>query len=138
MVWGRKKVTCRGCVVAARLVHARTSFSVGGSLLNQQITFSAFYSVQPCSLVLLKLPEPSLRLARFASQKRETQKKFGLVSDAHVSHFTIQAAARTSRRTYATGKDVKFGEEARSLMLAGVRKLADAVAVTLGPKVRLS
>ncbi|ETT88083.1 chaperonin GroEL [Viridibacillus sp. FSL R5-0477] len=33
-------------------------------------------------------------------------------------------------------KDIKFSEEARSLMLRGVDKLADAVKVTLGPKGR--
>lgn len=33
-------------------------------------------------------------------------------------------------------KDIKFSEEARSLMMAGVDKLADAVKVTLGPKGR--
>ena len=38
-------------------------------------------------------------------------------------------------RSYAKGKDVRFAEDARSLMLEGVKKLADAVAVTLGPKV---
>ena len=36
-------------------------------------------------------------------------------------------------RTYA--KDLKFGAEARREMLIGVDLLADAVAVTLGPKV---
>lgn len=36
----------------------------------------------------------------------------------------------------ATGKDVRFGAEARALLLAGVDKLADAVQVTLGPKGR--
>ena len=36
-------------------------------------------------------------------------------------------------RTYA--KDLKFGPEARQLMLQGVDTLADAVAVTMGPKV---
>ena len=36
-------------------------------------------------------------------------------------------------RGYA--KDLKFGSEARGAMLAGVDKLADAVAATLGPKV---
>lgn len=34
------------------------------------------------------------------------------------------------------GKEVRFGRDARALMLAGVEKLADAVAVTLGPKGR--
>lgn len=37
-------------------------------------------------------------------------------------------------RTYA--KDVRFGAEARLQMLQGVDILADAVAVTMGPKVR--
>ena len=33
-------------------------------------------------------------------------------------------------------KDIKFSEDARSAMLAGVDKLADTVKVTLGPKGR--
>lgn len=33
-------------------------------------------------------------------------------------------------------KDIKFSEEARSLMLQGVDKLANAVKITLGPKGR--
>ena len=33
-------------------------------------------------------------------------------------------------------KDVKFGTDARNLMLEGVNILADAVKVTLGPKGR--
>lgn len=37
------------------------------------------------------------------------------------------------QRNYA--KDVKFGAEGRQLMLQGVDTLADAVAVTMGPKV---
>jgi chaperonin GroEL len=40
------------------------------------------------------------------------------------------------RRSLA--KDIKFGAEARVLMLQGVDILADAVAVTMGPKVRSS
>ena len=43
------------------------------------------------------------------------------------------AALHTGRRCYA--KDIKFGAESRTLMLQGVDILADAVAVTLGPKV---
>ena len=39
------------------------------------------------------------------------------------------------RRNYAA-KDIKFGVEARALMLRGVEELADAVQVTMGPKVR--
>eukprot|EP01132_Coremiostelium_polycephalum_P006263 gene6263-7803_t len=40
------------------------------------------------------------------------------------------------RRTYATGKEIKFGAECRALMLRGVEQLAGAVEVTLGPKGR--
>ncbi|KAG5252270.1 Chaperonin CPN60-2 family protein [Salix suchowensis] len=39
------------------------------------------------------------------------------------------------RRNYAA-KDIKFGVEARALMLRGVEELADAVKVTMGPKGR--
>lgn len=39
--------------------------------------------------------------------------------------------------TRAYAKDVKFGADARALMLQGVDLLADAVAVTMGPKVCL-
>ena len=37
--------------------------------------------------------------------------------------------------TRAYAKDVKFGADARALMLQGVDLLADTVAVTMGPKV---
>ncbi|XP_026760811.3 63 kDa chaperonin, mitochondrial-like [Galleria mellonella] len=49
-------------------------------------------------------------------------------------HFGINKMQRISRRSYA--KDVKFGPDVRSLMLQGVDILADAVAVTMGPKGR--
>lgn len=39
--------------------------------------------------------------------------------------------------TRAYAKDVKFGADARALLLQGVDLLADAVAVTMGPKVIL-
>eukprot|EP00929_Paragymnodinium_shiwhaense_P025274 TRINITY_DN15334_c0_g1_i2.p1 TRINITY_DN15334_c0_g1~~TRINITY_DN15334_c0_g1_i2.p1 ORF type:complete len:589 (+),score=171.25 TRINITY_DN15334_c0_g1_i2:70-1836(+) len=39
-------------------------------------------------------------------------------------------------RAFATAKDVKHGAEARALMLEGCNRLADAVAVTMGPKGR--
>lgn len=38
------------------------------------------------------------------------------------------------RRNYAA-KDIRFGVDARALMLKGVEDLADAVRVTMGPKV---
>lgn len=43
------------------------------------------------------------------------------------------AQAQQVQRWYA--KDVRFGPEVRALMLQGVDVLADAVAVTMGPKV---
>lgn len=48
---------------------------------------------------------------------------------------TVNYAPALSR-TYA--KDVKMGAESRSEMLKGVDILADAVAVTMGPKVILT
>lgn len=42
-------------------------------------------------------------------------------------------ARQVAVRAYA--KDVRFGAEVRALMLQGVDVLADAVAVTMGPKV---
>ena len=46
---------------------------------------------------------------------------------------TKRNLAPTLARCYA--KDLKFGAEGRALMLQGVDLLADAVAVTMGPKV---
>lgn len=43
--------------------------------------------------------------------------------------------ALTPHLTESYAKDVKFGADARALMLQGVDLLADAVAVTMGPKV---
>ncbi|VDO95617.1 unnamed protein product [Soboliphyme baturini] len=47
----------------------------------------------------------------------------------------FRQAVRQSLRGYAA-KELKFGAEARAAMLAGVDILADAVAVTMGPKGR--
>jgi chaperonin GroEL len=49
--------------------------------------------------------------------------------------FQIQANNGVIFRAYS-GKDVRFGEDARQTMLVGVRKLVRAVATTLGPKGR--
>jgi len=50
------------------------------------------------------------------------------------------AAKRTSqflqRRFVGGGKEIKFGGDARTSMLSGVNRIADAVAATLGPKGR--
>lgn len=50
------------------------------------------------------------------------------------------AAAKKFTPAFARGyaKDLKFGADARALMLKGVDLLADAVAVTMGPKVNIS
>jgi len=45
----------------------------------------------------------------------------------------LSRVLKTSVRGYA--KDLKFGSEGRKAMLVGVDLLADAVAVTMGPKV---
>lgn len=47
-----------------------------------------------------------------------------------------KAATPKGVRTYATGKDIKYGVECRAKMLIGVEQLARAVSVTLGPKGR--
>jgi len=41
-----------------------------------------------------------------------------------------------ARRTFALGKDIKYGADARNSVLVGVNKIADAVEVTLGPRGR--
>lgn len=46
----------------------------------------------------------------------------------------MTCSRQLAMRTYA--KDVKFGPEVRAMMLQGVDILADAVAVTMGPKGR--
>ena len=48
----------------------------------------------------------------------------------------MSCARQFAIRQYA--KDVKFGPEVRAMMLQGVDVLADAVAVTMGPKVSFS
>ena len=45
----------------------------------------------------------------------------------------LRSMAPQAYRNYA--KDVRFGADVRALMLQGVDILADAVAVTMGPKV---
>merc|ERR1719230_476002 len=55
---------------------------------------------------------------------------------ARASRAVSRASTAVNRRAFVTGKDIKFGVDARALMLQGVDKLADAVQVTLGPKGR--
>jgi len=51
----------------------------------------------------------------------------------------IQRANRgfvIAKRSFASGKEIRFGSDARSRILVGVNKIADAVEVTLGPRGR--
>ena len=53
----------------------------------------------------------------------------------YLRNWLLQVASRLGwNRNYAA-KDIRFGVEARSLMLKGVEDLAEAVKVTMGPKV---
>ena len=47
----------------------------------------------------------------------------------------VQIGGRFAWRINYAAKEIKFGVEARALMLRGVEELADAVKVTMGPKV---
>ncbi|AEE76842.1 Chaperonin CPN60-like 1 [Arabidopsis thaliana] len=59
-----------------------------------------------------------------------------LASKARIAQNARQVSSRMSwSRNYAA-KEIKFGVEARALMLKGVEDLADAVKVTMGPKGR--
>jgi len=52
--------------------------------------------------------------------------------------YRLSTLARNNVPKYLTrsyAKDIKFGSDVRKLMLEGVDILADAVAVTMGPKV---
>merc|ERR1719281_938597 len=55
-----------------------------------------------------------------------------MCGDVQRALLTLVAA----RRGFASPKEIKHGAEARALMLEGCNRLADAVAVTLGPKGR--
>ncbi|KAF7837376.1 chaperonin CPN60-2, mitochondrial [Senna tora] len=60
-----------------------------------------------------------------------------LANKARIARSSSQQVGSTLswRRNYAA-KDIKFGVEARAVMLKGVEELADAVRVTMGPKGR--
>jgi len=52
------------------------------------------------------------------------------------SYVSLVANCNFKNRTFASGKDIRYGNDARNMILRGVEKIADAVAVTLGPKGR--
>ena len=57
-----------------------------------------------------------------------------LAKAAAPSRVALRAATALDGRRHYAAKDVRFGADGRAAMLEGVNKLADAVAVTLGPK----
>ena len=60
-----------------------------------------------------------------------------LVTRPPSAHRLAPAAAATVQQArFYPAKELKFGVDARTAMLQGVDILADAVAVTMGPKVR--
>jgi hypothetical protein len=71
-----------------------------------------------------------LQVAWRASGTRLTCRRWCLLPTA-----PLQAFQALQTRGYAA-KELRFGDECRAGVLAGVEKLADAVQVTLGPKVR--
>lgn len=64
------------------------------------------------------------------------QRVFGMLSKHTFKPGMSSLFAKQGLRTMAAAKDIRFGVEARKLMLDGVDKLADAVQVTLGPRGR--
>jgi hypothetical protein len=49
--------------------------------------------------------------------------------------FTTKNSLKNLRSVRGYAKDLKFGPDGRKSMLEGINLLADAVAVTMGPKV---
>jgi len=58
------------------------------------------------------------------------------ISSSLVNRPCVTAGCSYAARSFASGKDIRHGSEARALMLDGCNRLADAVAVTMGPKGR--
>lgn len=53
----------------------------------------------------------------------------------HICGLLVKIGSRLNLSRNYAAKDIRFGIEARALMLKGVEELADAVRVTMGPKV---
>lgn len=89
-----------------------------------EITLKPYALLQFLLHLQLKLCNLIATMHRFASKARLAN------NCAHRINSRLN-----SSRNYAA-KDIKFGVEARTLMLRGVEELADAVKVTMGPKGR--
>ena len=59
-----------------------------------------------------------------------------LIKNTMAKRSLFQARSLVATQQANFGKDIKFGTEARALMLEGCDMLADAVQVTLGPRGR--
>jgi chaperonin GroEL len=82
-----------------------------------------------------KTKQTTIFISFFTYRKKfNLQKKMYRLTRLAQSSKRAASALITPRQSYA--KDVKFGDDARAKMLQGVDVLADAVAVTLGPKGR--
>lgn len=69
--------------------------------------------------------------------KKVVQSNSKLAKNAAVRFlYTCNKFFFQAKRFYAQGKEIKYGVDARALMLKGVESLAKAVATTLGPKGR--
>lgn len=84
----------------------------------------------------------SVTMHRVSSLATRSAPQVGRMTRQRVSvRLLLEACSRLTNNTlkhargFATGKDIRFGAEARSLIMRGVDKIADAVQVTLGPKV---
>ncbi|XP_049633629.1 60 kDa heat shock protein, mitochondrial-like [Suncus etruscus] len=80
---------------------------------------------------------PSARLAARTAPRRAARCPAEMLRlPAVLRQIRPVSRALAPHLTRAYAKDVKFGADARALMLQGVCLLADAVAVTMGPKGR--
>eukprot|EP00871_Galdieria_phlegrea_P003762 jgi/Galph1/4387/GphlegSOOS_G3082.1 len=89
-------------------------------------------------IVLQRYAQQSLRNSRaFQSLHTKAASVFCGVQSGNANQSFGPCSKNISfHRGFATGKDLRFANEARNLMLKGVDSLADAVEVTLGPKGR--
>jgi len=75
-------------------------------------------------------------LVSFLRAMLSTMRAARPASKSALASFTRHAAPGLAVRSFASSKEVRHGAEARALMLEGCNRLADAVAVTMGPKGR--
>ena len=109
----------------------KSSSGGGGRSIWRVFFFLLSFPLSQFSLPLIRPTRP--RLPSATTPRPTTTPIQAILSSSAATAAT--AANLTSVRNYAA-KEVKFGVECRSGVLAGVNMLADAVQVTLGPKGR--